>query len=99
MTAVSGALQKAWIDKRVVSAIKRFQDENSHSMSEPQADGQEPKDETKIPADVEAEIAVRWSDNMAAAQLTRTVARALVKQGFSTEQVREKIANSGRVVD
>jgi len=68
-------------------------------MSEPQADGAEPKDATKIPGDVEAEIAVTWADNMAAAQLTRTVARALVRQGYTTEQVREKIANSGRVVD
>jgi len=68
-------------------------------MSEPQADGAEPKDETKIPGEVEAEIALLFSDNAAAAQLTRTVARALLHQRFTPEQVREKIANSGRVVD
>ncbi|OQW37053.1 MAG: hypothetical protein A4C66_03200 [Nitrospira sp. HN-bin3] len=56
-------------------------------------------DDTKLDPEIEAEIAVTWADNMVAAQLTRTVARAMVRQGKTVDMVREMIQNSGRVVD
>ena len=63
------------------------------------SDTEEKKDETKLPAEVEASIALNWSDNPAAAQMTRTVARAMLGQNVPAEKVREYIQNSGRVVD
>ena len=59
----------------------------------------EKKDETKLPVEVEASIALNWSDNPAAAQMTRTVARAMLGQNVSVDKVREIIQNSGRLVD
>lgn len=54
---------------------------------------------TKLPSEVEAAIALNWGDNAAAAQLSRTVARAMLAGGIDMNHVREKIQNSGRVVD
>lgn len=52
-----------------------------------------------MPPEVEAAIAVRFSGDIAAAQQTRTVAQAMVRQGFSPEQVREAILNEGELVE
>lgn len=57
------------------------------------------EDQTKLPSEIEADIALYWSDNAAAAQMTRTVARAMLKQDVDAEKVREIIRNSGRVVE
>lgn len=59
----------------------------------------EEKDETKLPAEVEASIAYQWSDNAVAAQMTRTVARAMLRQNITADVVQEHIRNAGRVVD
>lgn len=56
-------------------------------------------DQTKLPVTVEAHIAALWSDNVVASQLTRTVARALLKQNVSDEKIIEQIRSAGRVVD
>ncbi len=56
-------------------------------------------DETKLPEGVEADIALLWADNIVAAQMTRTIARSLLKQGAKVEDIREHIRSSGRVVD
>lgn len=52
-----------------------------------------------IPPEVEAAIAVRFSGDIAAAQQTRTVAQAMVRQGFTSEHVREAILNEGELVE
>lgn len=60
---------------------------------------EEKVDETKLPAEVEASIAYRWSDNAVAAQMTRTVARAMLRQNFTADQVQAHIHSAGRVVE
>jgi hypothetical protein len=63
------------------------------------SDDKGPAQETKLASEIEADIALLWADNVVAAQLTRTVARALVHNNVNIEQVREQIRSSGRVVD
>ena len=59
----------------------------------------EPSPNFQIPGEVEAEITFTWSDRPVEAQLTRTYARALVRQGVSSEEVRDRIRGAGRIVD
>lgn len=56
-------------------------------------------DSTKLPSGIEADIASVWADNFVAAQMTRTVARALLRQNRTEDEIREHIRSAGRVVD
>lgn len=54
---------------------------------------------TALPSEVEAAIAIRFSGDIAAAQLTRTIAQTRMRQGASAEAVRESILSEGVVID
>lgn len=55
--------------------------------------------EERLPPAIESEIARLWHDNPAAAQMTRTIARAMSHLGEDEETIRETIRNNGRVVE
>lgn len=52
-----------------------------------------------LPPEVEAAVAIRHTGDIFAAQNTRTVAQAMLRQGATAETVRDSILSEGVVID
>ena len=83
-------------DRESLDAVVRETVEVGPVDAEASEDAPEPT--INLPVEVEAEIASLWSDNIVAAHLTRTVARAMVNQGKDHAAIQDAIRHAGRLV-